>query len=514
MSTERYVALALALAFSILAWELIRYAVVGAASRLLRARVRRFVDAHRVQVDVFKSAGRRLVREELLNDLQVQEAILAAARAGEPPERARARVEEYIDEIAPRFSLTAYFQFGYLVARTALRLVYRIENDAASFEKLRALPPNASVMFLMNHRSNADYLLVAVALARRVAISFAIGEWARVFPLEYLFKLFGGYFLRRNFRDPLYHTVLRRYLQLIVRHGVTQGLFPEGGLSRDGRPREPKIGLLDAMVSMAAEPGFDREIVFVPVALNYDRVLEDRVLLREAKGATQPTRAEKLSSLARVAAGLVPNLVMGLARLVSGRLQRFGYASVSCGDPLPLGEFARLRGLTAASLAALPKEQRRAQVAALANEIMHSLSRATPATPVPLACRAILELGGRATAEELATRTFDLARRLRALGTPVILGRELQYLTDERTQLAADRDVDLRRPELAALEEQLIDAESARESTRIGLERLQPRGVVLLQDGVFSIAPGQEPVVRYYAGSLAALPEDPQAAVA
>ena len=87
----------------------------------------------------------------------------------------------------------------------------------------------------MNHRSNADYVLVSYALAGDVAISYAVGEWARAFPLEHLFKSFGPYFIRRRYREPLYHAVLERYVQLITREGVTQGIFLEGGLTRDGR---------------------------------------------------------------------------------------------------------------------------------------------------------------------------------------------------------------------------------------------------------------------------------------
>src|SRR4029077_6242734 len=65
-----------------------------------------------------------------------------------------------------------------------------------------------------------------------VAISYAVGEWARAFPLERMFKAFGAYFVRRKFREPLYHAVLERYVQLITREGVTQGIFLEGGLTR------------------------------------------------------------------------------------------------------------------------------------------------------------------------------------------------------------------------------------------------------------------------------------------
>ena len=108
------------------------------------------------------------------------------------------------------------------------------------------------IVYVMNHRSNADYVLVSYALAGQVAISYAVGEWARAFPLEHVFKAFGSYFIRRRYREPLYHTVLERYVQLITREGVTQGIFVEGGLTRDGKLRAPKIGLLDYVLGIGA----------------------------------------------------------------------------------------------------------------------------------------------------------------------------------------------------------------------------------------------------------------------
>src|SRR5204863_8380091 len=97
----------------------------------------------------------------------------------------------------------------------------------------------------MNHRSTADYVVVAYVRGRGVRVSYAVGEWARAWPLEYVFKSFGAYFIRRRYREPLYHAVLERYVQLITRNGVTQGIFPDDGLTRDGRLKLPKLGLLE-----------------------------------------------------------------------------------------------------------------------------------------------------------------------------------------------------------------------------------------------------------------------------
>ena len=76
--------------------------------------------------------------------------------------------------------------------------------------------------------------------------------------------------------------MMRPYLvrRAITRDGVTQGIFPEGGLTRDGRLRPVKIGLLDYLLGAAADPALAARLHVVPVAMNYDRVLEDRTLLR------------------------------------------------------------------------------------------------------------------------------------------------------------------------------------------------------------------------------------------
>src|SRR5260221_4670078 len=193
----------------------------------------------------------------------------------------RVRVEQYIDEILPFFNVLSYYKVGYNLAKILVNLLYKTSVDYQDERALERIPKRDVVVYLMNHRSNADYIVVAYVLARGVHVSYAVGEWARAWPLEYVFKSFGAYFIRRRFREPLYHTVLERYVQLITRNGVTQGIFPEGGLSRDGKLRPSKLGLLDYICRTLTDPTFDLDIWFVPVALNYDRVLQDRSLIRE-----------------------------------------------------------------------------------------------------------------------------------------------------------------------------------------------------------------------------------------
>src|SRR5713226_404507 len=346
-----------AVALAIPLYEIVRHLALRGIREHLQKRARGYAEQHGVRVDLFKFGGKLLVREELLNDRVLVQAMNAAADKGERPEDVRERVEEYIDEIVPAFSLTAYYQFGMKLARAAILAVYKPLIDAASLKRVsETLPENATAVFLINHRSNFDYLVVGWALARRVAISYAVGEWARVFPLDALFKAFGGFFVRRGFPDPLYHTVLRRYLQLITRRGVTQGIFPEGGLTRDGALRSPKVGLLDAILQLSSEPDFNRELFFVPVGINYDRVLEDETLLAEQRGRDNPpTAAEKLAGALRLLWVVPSRVALNLVRVATGRLQRNGYVAVAFGEPV------RLRDLPQSQkLSALTGEERRA----------------------------------------------------------------------------------------------------------------------------------------------------------
>src|SRR5438552_18910753 len=321
----------ISIAIALPLYELLRYRILRRVRESQRRKARSYAEEHGVRVDLFKFGGKQLVGEELLNARATLRAMEAAADAGERPTEGRQRVEEYIDEIVPAFSLAAYFQLGMRLARTAIRAVYR----PVIVRPPPPLPQDATAVFLINHRSNFDYVVVGWALARRVAISYAVGEWARVFPLDALFRAFGGFFVRRGFPDPLYHTVLRRYLQLITRRGVTQGIFPEGGLTRDGALRAPKVGLLDALLQLAAEPDFERELYFVPVGINYDRVLEDQALLAEQRGRENPpTAAEKLRGALRLLWIVPSRVAVNLVRAAFGRLHRSGYVALGFGEPV------------------------------------------------------------------------------------------------------------------------------------------------------------------------------------
>jgi glycerol-3-phosphate O-acyltransferase len=247
-----------------------------------------------------------------------------------------------------------------------------------------------------------------------VHVSYAVGEWARAWPLEYLFKSFGAYFIRRRFREPLYHAVLERYIHLITKNGVTQGFFPEGRLSRDGRLGPPKLGLLDYVCRTLRDSQFTRDIWFVPVAMNFDRVLEDRTLIRELiDERDRPGRIAQLLSVLHY-------FFWNAGRLFTSRLRRYGRAAVNFGTPLSLRAWL---GSAPSGVLDWPKEQRLPALEGLARELMQRIGAIVPVTPVPLAAAALLTFDQLVIPRAALLERMDALRdRLREVNGKVVRG--------------------------------------------------------------------------------------------
>lgn len=381
-----------------MAFEFLRRRVNRSALRSLRERGSR--------VERFKLTSKRRIRETLLADEEIAHAVqIHAKEHGLNITDVWRKVEQYIDEIVPFFSILAYYRFGYFVSRMLLHVFYKVSAEQRGKRGAATLPEDAIVVYLMNHRSNADYVLVGYVLTGKVAISYAVGEWARAFPLEYIFKSFGSYFVRRKFREPLYHKVLERYVQLITRNGVTQGIFPEGGLSRDGKLRSAKIGLLDYVIGVARDPAYRNRIYLVPVAINYDRVLEDRSLLRElavTRGERTPPRSAQFGEVIRY-------VWWNLGRLVFRRWKRYGRAAVTIGEPLPLEPWLDEQEASGEGMFDIPRHERLAKVQELCDDMMSRIGAIIPVTPVTLACAAIQSLDSDFIArEKLIQRMSDM----------------------------------------------------------------------------------------------------------
>jgi glycerol-3-phosphate O-acyltransferase len=298
-----------------------------------------------------------------------------------------------------------------------------------------------------------DYVLAGFLAADQAALSYAVGEWARIWPLSALIRAMGAYFVRRNSRDELYRRVLERYIVMATEAGVPQAVFPEGGLTRDGRMREPRLGVLDYMLR-GFRRGGERDLVFVPLGLNYDRVLEDRTLLRDG-----PRSGRSFAVL-----NTFRFVFHNVGLMLRSEWHRFGYACVNFGTPISM----RARGV---DYHALSGEERRAAVAALGAELMRAVGRMVPVLPVPLIAAVFVAQPLRALSElELKSEVDKLLVRLRSRGAHVYIPR-------------GDFDYAL----------------------TVGLRMLRLRHLVDEKQGVFRARQDEMPLLGYYANSISHL---------
>jgi glycerol-3-phosphate O-acyltransferase len=341
---------------------------------------RRYQHSRRIRVDRFKLKRRHAAIElEVFGSREVVDAVRIYAKERHVSiEEATHQARVYLREIVPKFNLLAYYRLGAPLARGIMHFLYRpvVEHKTLRDFNARA-PKNAVVVYLINHRSNADYVLVAHMLFKFVSLSYAVGEWARVWPLNHLFKWFGGYFIRRRYREPLYHAILSSFVSTITKNGVTQGVFIEGGLTRDGAFQKPKLGMLDYIVGGKRDPGFSAPLFLIPTAINYDRVLEDRNLTEELIGREdRRSKSEKLKTTSDF-------LFRSLLRSIFKRFKRYGYAVVTFGTPVSVDDF--IRGHPA--ILSPSYEERKGAMTDLAELVMTEISNALPVTPVTLLAR-------------------------------------------------------------------------------------------------------------------------------
>ncbi len=169
----------------------------------LRRRANRAIDElnTRLQLHIqpFKLTKRQVLIDQLIYDPEVLHAAEEYAKEQKVPRAvAMDRVKRYAREIVPSFSAYAYFRVGTRIAKRLSQMLYRVRIGYKNDEALKNVAPDSSVVFVINHRSNMDYVLVTYVAASSSALSYAVGEWAQIFGLRNLIRSMGAYFIRRD----------------------------------------------------------------------------------------------------------------------------------------------------------------------------------------------------------------------------------------------------------------------------------------------------------------------------
>lgn len=245
-----------------------------------------------------------------------------AAMQGISPGKARARAASFAREIASDYSHGAVRALELFLTWLWKRLYDSIE--AHNFETLSRIAPGQEIVYVPCHRSHIDYLLLSY-LIRRNGLTpphIAAGANLNLPIVGALLRRCGAFFLRRSFKgEPLYAAVFDEYLHLMLARGFPLEYFIEGGRSRSGRMLMPKGGILGMTIHSFIRE-HSRPLVFVPVYIGYEKLLEGRSHVGELAG-----KAKQRESL------------WGILKSVRSIKREFGRVHVSLGEPLSLAGF-------------------------------------------------------------------------------------------------------------------------------------------------------------------------------
>jgi glycerol-3-phosphate O-acyltransferase len=358
------------------------------AARLLRERFRR-VRERVVGPDL---SHRHTLIDAVIAGAPVQAAIDEAARARGPARgpvgraRAEAAARRAAREIASNYSYPFIRAFD-----IGLRLLWNRLYDGISatrLDALRRIASDATVVYVPCHRSHIDYLLLSFLIYHQglAPPHVAAGANLNLPFVGGLLRRGGAFFLRRSLRgDALYAAVFAEYLHAMIVRGFPIEYFVEGGRSRTGRTLPPRAGLLAMTVESWLRAPV-RPLVFVPVYIGYERLLEGDAYVAELSG--RPKRRESL---------------LGLLRSLRRLREHFGRVHVNVGEPIPLGAFMARHGV--------PPPAREA-IDALALEIVTRINDAVVVNPVNLVSVAMLGSPRHAMDAAQLVRHLDLLSEL------------------------------------------------------------------------------------------------------
>ncbi len=365
-----------------------------------------------------------------------------------------ARTRRYVKEIAANHSpyvidlVTGAFHW--LITKAYVDINY----DDAELNALYTMSQQHPLVFLPSHKSNFDHLLLQYVLYENglPPNHTAGGINMNFFPIGPLLRRSGVFFIRREFKDnEPYKFVLREYIDYLLEKRFPLEWYLEGGRSRSGKLRAPRLGML-AYVFNSAQRGSVDDLIFIPVSIAYDQIQDVGSYASEAAGGKKQSES-----------------FGWLMRTVRSLRRRYGAAHIRFGAPLSLRTFM-------AGLSDLPEDaedQRSPAVPKLAFEISNRINEVTPITPISLVTLALLSAKGRSlTLDEVVD----------------VLRPYIEYV--RQRDLPMTEKLDLDDPRLV----------------RLALDNLTDHGVVTRFDGetasVFGISREQHLAAAYYRNTI------------
>jgi glycerol-3-phosphate O-acyltransferase len=204
----------------------------------------------------------------------------------QPEKKLRKKAYRYFDEIAADFSITVLRWFHRAVQYMFTKIFDGIYYNIDDLKRVREASQRAPLILVPSHKSHMDYLIISSIFYENKIVPphIVAGSNLTFFPMGPIFRKSGAFFMRRSFKGlRLYPTIFKQYIKTLISEGYPIEFFIEGGRTRTGKIITPKMGILKYLID-AVEEGYNKDMIFIPITISYDRILEEKSYHMELKG--------------------------------------------------------------------------------------------------------------------------------------------------------------------------------------------------------------------------------------
>lgn len=375
-----------------------------ALTAVIRAGVGRQIEIiRRAKLGALTKPSSRIAAETLGSPRLARQLSVVAQNDGIPESEIMPRARAVMRKMAADFKPDIVSLFALITSFLWRRLYTGIDIRKEDIERIKKAVGSGACLLLPSHKSHTDYLLMSHLMQENNLMlpHIAAGQNLAFWPMGFLFRSAGAFFIRRSFiNDHFYTAVVAAYVRRLITAGYAVEVFIEGGRSRTGKLLRPKLGMLDMALKAVALPP-EKSLAILPIFIGYEHVIEESAYAAEADGA--PKKAESIKGLIKTTAVL---------------FKRYGRLYVRAGIPFFVDEMLKEQNLTRADLKR--DSVRRGVAATLGFRTLATVNQMTVVTPSSILAAVLLSNPTPSiSCESLTAEALMLAGFLKSAGAPL-----------------------------------------------------------------------------------------------
>jgi glycerol-3-phosphate O-acyltransferase len=384
-----------------------------AADKVRYALLRRMERERTLVVGPRKKTPQRL-REEIVKSPKLRHHIDAMVRStNRSVESVEAEVDKELKKLcaAPDEQILSLLHRG--LDRVWNKIYDGIDIDMEGIERVREAARHGPLILLPSHKSHVDYLVLSdVFYSQQLSPPLiAAGDNLSFFPLGWILRRGGAFFIRRSFKGKkLYSALVDTYMRRLLLDGHHIEVFIEGGRSRTGKLLPPKFGILSMLVD-ACLALRGKTVHYVPISVGYELIVEQQSYMDELAGAEK--QKENIGGLLKT-----PDVLRS----------RYGRLYIQFGEVMRFDKLVEdsleASGKKSADARELSPEERRNLVQRIGHRATYEINRVTVVTPAALVSSCLMTNRRRGISrshlDEIATQVRDVLKRLGARLAPTI----------------------------------------------------------------------------------------------